>query len=58
MFYLRYCETMDGDGICRADRGSGSRTKTGRCNSQMSEMLMDEDGCDLDMKHLWDSVFT
>lgn len=49
---------MDGDGICRADRGSGSRTKTGRCNSQMSEMLMDEDGCDLDMKHLWDSVFT
>ena len=48
---------MAGDGICRAD--SGSRVKTGRCNSQMSEMLMyGEDGYDLDMKRLWDSVFT
>lgn len=49
---------MAGDGICRADRGRGSRAEKGRCNSQISEMLMDEDGCDLDMKHFWDSVPT
>lgn len=48
---------MAGDGIRRADRGS--RAKPGRCNSQMSEMLMyGEDGDDLDMKRLWDSGFT